>query len=83
VDEARQIILACDVTDETNDKKQAEPMAQAPLETLEHAAIERPVDDTDTQMGPRLVSAKTKRMNSPVGFHSRSAAKYDTSSRAP
>ena len=46
VDEARQIILACDVTDETNDKKQAEPMAQATLETLEHAAIARPVDDT-------------------------------------
>ena len=45
VDEAYQIILACDVTDETNDKKQAEPMAQAILETLEHAGIERPTDD--------------------------------------
>jgi transposase len=46
VDEAYQIILACDVTDETNDKKQAEPMAQAILETLEQAGIERPTDDS-------------------------------------
>jgi len=45
VDEAYQIILACDVTDETNDKQQAEPMAQAILETLEQAGIERPTDD--------------------------------------
>jgi transposase len=46
VDEACQIIVACDVTDETNDKKQAEPMAQATLESLEQAGIERPTDDT-------------------------------------
>jgi transposase len=45
VDEAYQIILAYDVTDETNDKKQAAPMAQATLETLEHAGIERPTDN--------------------------------------
>ncbi len=45
VDEACQIILACDVTDETNDKRQAEPMARATLETLEHAGMERPTDD--------------------------------------
>src|SRR6266436_7923123 len=45
VDEAYQIILACDVTDETNDKKQAAPMAQATLETLEQAGMERPTDD--------------------------------------
>jgi Transposase DDE domain len=44
VAEAYQIILACDVTDETHDKKQAEPMAQAILETLEHAGIERPTE---------------------------------------
>lgn len=46
VDEAYQLILACDVTDETNDKKQAEPMAQAILETLEQAGIERPTEDS-------------------------------------
>jgi NADH-quinone oxidoreductase subunit M len=34
-------------------------------------------------MGPRLVSAKMKRMNPPVGFQSRLSAKYDTSSRTP
>jgi transposase len=40
VDGAYQIIVACDVTDATNDKQQAEPMGQAILETLEQAAIE-------------------------------------------
>ncbi len=44
VDGAHQIILACGVTDETNDKKQAEPMAQATLETVTQAALERPTD---------------------------------------
>ena len=36
---AYQIIVACDVTDATNDKQQAAPIAQAILETLEQAAI--------------------------------------------
>jgi transposase len=40
VDGAYQIIVACDVTDATNDKQQAAPMGQAILETLEPAAIE-------------------------------------------
>jgi transposase len=39
VDGAYQIIVACDVTDATNDKQQAEPMGQAILETLEQAGI--------------------------------------------
>jgi hypothetical protein len=39
VDGAYQIIVACDVTEATNDKPQAEPMGQALLETLEQAAI--------------------------------------------
>src|SRR6266566_3383338 len=39
VDGAYQIIVACDVTDVTNDKQQAEPMGQAILETLEQAEI--------------------------------------------
>jgi hypothetical protein len=46
VDEAYQSILACDVTDETHDKKQAEPMVQAILETREPAGIERPTEDS-------------------------------------
>src|SRR5260221_4070957 len=37
VDGACQIILACDVTDATNDKQQAEPLAQATLATLAQA----------------------------------------------
>lgn len=39
VDGAYQIIVACDVTDATNDKQQAAPMAQAILETLAQAVI--------------------------------------------
>src|SRR5438093_6133702 len=39
VDGAYQIIVACDVTDATNDKQQAAPMGQAILETLKQAEI--------------------------------------------
>ncbi len=44
VDGACQIILACDVTDASNDKQQAAPVAQATLATLAQAGIERPKD---------------------------------------
>ena len=44
VDDACQIIMACDVVPETNDKQQAVPMAQQALANLEAAGIERPVD---------------------------------------
>src|SRR5438445_1816174 len=44
VDGACQIILACDVTEASNDKQQAEPVAQATLATLTQAALERPKD---------------------------------------
>ena len=40
VDGASQIMVACDVTEATTDKQQAEPMGQAILETLEQADIE-------------------------------------------
>src|SRR5947199_254364 len=46
VDGACQIIVACDVTDASNDKQQAEPMAQATLATLAQAGIERPTDES-------------------------------------
>ena len=39
VDGAYQIIVACDVTEATNDKPQAAPMGQAILETLKQADI--------------------------------------------
>jgi transposase len=39
VDGAYQIIVACDVTEATNDKQQAAPMGQAILETLKQADI--------------------------------------------
>src|SRR2546427_1883484 len=46
VDETCQIIVACDVTDASNDKQQAEPMGQATLAILGQAGIELPRDDT-------------------------------------
>lgn len=46
VDAAYQIILACDVTDASNDKQQAEPMAQATRATLAQAGMERPKDES-------------------------------------
>jgi len=48
VDGACQIILACDVTDASNDKQQAEPVAQATLANLAQAGIERPKDEAGT-----------------------------------
>jgi len=45
VDDACQIIMACDVVLETNDKQQAVPMAQQALANLEAAGIARPVDE--------------------------------------
>src|SRR5216684_7629859 len=44
VDETCQIILACDVTEASNDKQQAEPVAQATLATLAQAGIVLPKD---------------------------------------
>jgi transposase len=44
VDGAYQIIVACDVTAEANDKQQAVPMAQWTAAYLEQAGIERPQD---------------------------------------
>jgi transposase len=45
VDGTCQIIVACDVVPDTNDKQQAVPMAQQALTNLEQAAIVRPVDE--------------------------------------
>jgi transposase len=45
VDDACQIIVACDVTAQSNDKQQAVPMAQQALANLEAAGIARPVDE--------------------------------------
>ena len=44
VDGKCQLILACDVVPDSNDKQQAVPMAQQALANLEQAGIERPVD---------------------------------------
>jgi transposase len=48
VDAAHQIIVACDVTAEANDKQQAEPMAQLTVASLEQAGIVPPKDATGT-----------------------------------
>jgi len=42
VDSANQIIVAAEVTNQANDKKQAGPMARAALDNLKAAEIERP-----------------------------------------
>jgi transposase len=46
VDAAHQIIVACDVTAESNDKQQAEPMAQLTVASLAQAGIAPPKDAT-------------------------------------
>jgi transposase len=45
VDDGCQIILACDVTAECNDKRQGEPMARATRERLDQAGIVPGVDE--------------------------------------
>ena len=45
VDGACQSILACDVTDASNDKQQAEPVAQATLANLAQAGMKRRQDE--------------------------------------
>jgi transposase len=45
VDGACQIIVACDVTDASNDKQQAEPVAQATLANLAQAGMKRRQDE--------------------------------------
>ena len=45
VDGSCQIIVACDVTDASNDKQQAAPLAQATLTNLAQAGLERPKDE--------------------------------------
>jgi transposase len=47
VDEAFQIIVACGVSTQANDKQQAVPMAQATVVNLTAAAIDVPKDDAD------------------------------------
>ena len=46
VDDACQIIMACDVVLQTNDKQQAVPLAQKALANLLEAGIKRPTDAT-------------------------------------
>src|SRR4051812_13875079 len=46
VDDGCQIILACDVTDQCNDKQQAEPMAQATRGQMDQAGIAPAADES-------------------------------------
>jgi transposase len=58
VDGAYQIIVACDVTDATNDKQQAAPMGQAILETLAQADIApRRNDEGEVQAIPATLDS--------------------------
>ena len=66
VDEACQIILACDVSDAPNDKQQAAPMARATLANLAQAGIERPTDESGE---PRAIPSTLDN-----GYYSEAAA---------
>src|SRR5215510_11509249 len=66
VDGAYQIIVACEVTAEANDKQQAEPMAQLTVTQLEQADIAIPTDATGaTQKMPATYDS---------GYYSEAAA---------
>ena len=55
VDDGCQIILACDVTAECNDKRQAVPMAQATRGQLDQAGIAPAADETGAR--PQIPAA--------------------------
>jgi transposase len=65
VDDGCQIILACDVTDQCNDKQQAEPMAAATRGQLEQAGIVPEADQSEAR--PRIPAALD------TGYYSESA----------
>jgi len=65
VDDGCQIILACDVTDQCNDKQQAEPMAEATRGQLEQAGIAPEADESGAR--PRIPAALD------TGYYSESA----------
>jgi transposase len=65
VDDGCQIILACDVTDQCNDKQQAEPMAAATRDQLEQAGIVPETDESEPR--PRIPAALD------TGYYSESA----------
>jgi transposase len=55
VDDGCQIILACDVTDQCNDKRQAEPMARATRDQLDRAGIAPATDESGAR--PTIAAA--------------------------
>ena len=66
VDSEDQIIVAAEVTNEANDKQQAVPMAQAALDNLDAAGIERPkgadgTPDADSEHGRHRLLQRKKR----------------------
>jgi transposase len=65
VDNGCQIILACEVTDQCNDKQQAEPMAAATRDQLEQAGIVPETDESEPR--PRIPAALD------TGYYSESA----------
>ena len=66
VDATHQIIVACDVTAESNDKQQAEPMAQLPVASLAQAGLVPPKDATG--------AAQTIPATDDSGYYSAAAA---------
>ena len=69
VDGADQIIVAAEATNAANDKEQAVPMAQAALDNLKAAGIERPTGgrrhaDADSEHGRHAATSAKKRSRS-------------------
>jgi transposase len=75
VDAPGQMILACDVTDASNDTQPAEPMAQATLSTLAHAGIERP--QTEAGAAQALPAPLDKGSDSEAAVEARERGGFD------
>jgi transposase len=66
VDGTAQIIIACFVTEASNDKEQAAPLAKATMENLQQAGVQLPREETG--------AAKKVPMTADTGYYSKEAA---------
>jgi hypothetical protein len=72
--------VASDVTEETHEKQQAEPRAQAILETLEQAGIARPTEDSGEPTA--IVATVDKGYDSETAAQAREEMGFDPSRAA-
>ena len=76
-DGACQSIVACDVTEASNDTQQAGPMAQATLATWAQAGIERPTDESG--VAPPIPATLDNGYDSEVAVQELEAGGFDPS----